>query len=83
MACCGGMGGMMGGGGWIMYLWFIIPLLIFVALVIGGVLVIRALWKRADNPRQKQNAVDLLRDRYARGEINSEEFDERRRVLDS
>ena len=76
------MGGMMGGGGWMMYLWFIIPLLIFVALVIGGILVVRALWKRADNSGPKQSAVDLLRDRYARGEIDTDEFDERRRVLD-
>lgn len=76
------MGGMMRAGGWMMYLWSVITLLIFAALIIGGVLMVRAIWKRADKPAQKQRAVDVLRDRYARGEIDSEEFDERRRVLD-
>ncbi|AFM41191.1 putative membrane protein (DUF2078) [Desulfosporosinus acidiphilus SJ4] len=29
-----------------------------------------------------QNALDILRERYARGEINSEEFNERKKILE-
>lgn len=32
---------------------------------------------------QKKNAVEILKERFARGEIDSAEFNERKRVLES
>jgi putative membrane protein len=34
------------------------------------------------HPRHGGGAIDILRERYARGEINQAEFEERRRLLE-
>lgn len=80
---------MMGwGGGW--YGMILGPL--FMILVLAGSIVVAALlirwiggsWQGTQPPSHMpsgRTALDILKERYARGEIDKEEFDERRRVL--
>jgi len=77
--CCGG-------GVWIMTLWIVL----LVAIVTGAILLVRGLWNRGgpDDARSGQaaprgDALAILEERYARGEIDDEEFEERRRNLSS
>jgi putative membrane protein len=77
------MDGMMGGGMWSWLLWTALFLVVVAAIVIGSVFITRALWRRGDSAeRPKDNAaLDILKERYARGEIDRDEFEERRRAL--
>jgi putative membrane protein len=72
--CCGA------GGVW-MFVW----LLVLGALVVAAVIVLRALWGRGSGSGGSWTRVDqalrILEERYARGEIDREEFEERRRTL--
>jgi len=81
MRCCGGgMGGWM--GGWM----FLASLVFLILLILSGVLV-WALIKREGNPARRSSrvpeALDILEQRYARGEIDLQEFEERRQALRS
>ena len=60
-------------------------MLVFWVLVIGGiVLVLRAWWQPPTRPGQSSDtALEILRERYARGEISREQFEEMRRDLGS
>lgn len=73
--CCGA-------GGW----WMVVWLLLLAASVVAAVLVFRALWGRGrgwgePRTRDEGHALQILEERYARGEIDNEEFEERRRTL--
>lgn len=71
-------GGMMGGPGMIggmMFLWPVLVVAIILVLVSG-------LGDRAETGGRDQ-AMTILRDRYGRGELSEEEFEERRRRLRS
>jgi putative membrane protein len=76
---------MWGAGGW--YGMIFGPLLML--LVIGLVIVLALRWAggpwqgsaRAHPPSSGRNAIDILKERFARGEIDKNEFEERRRVL--
>jgi putative membrane protein len=72
----GMMGGMMGGGMMgPMLLW---TLLLVALLGIGLVLIVRVLRSGTSGAG---NAVHILQERFARGEIDREEFEERRSLL--
>lgn len=83
-----GMGpGMMGWGmgygmGW---LWMIIMIVFWIAVIIGIFLLIRWLilsTKTTSSHRsQEESALDILKKRYARGEIDKEEFEQRKKDL--
>lgn len=70
--------GWMGGGGWfgfaIMLLWTVLLAALIVALVYW-------LRKGMRDATEKDEAMKTLRERYARGEIDEEEFRSRRRHL--
>ena len=78
-------GGSMWGGG------IFGPLLmIFYIALLVGVIVILVRWLSGASfggilpaPPAANNALDILKERFARGEIDKEEFDERRRALES
>jgi len=80
---------MMWGEGW--YGWFFGPLmmLFFLAIAVAVVvLIVRWLGGTTHGgsampaaPARK-HAVDILKDRFARGEIDKEEFEEKRRILE-
>lgn len=64
--------GMMWGGGWMLLFWaVVIALAVFVFRRYGRT-------SGANRP----DALDILRERYARGEIDDAEFEARRRVLE-
>lgn len=64
------------GGGLMMILW-----LVLIAVIIYWI--IRAANRNANQPplQQSESAMDILKKRYARGEISKEEFNERKRDL--
>lgn len=78
---------MMWGGAYGMLLGPVFMVLLLVALIGGVALVAR--WggpARRDeppsrHPAQGRDPLDILKERFARGEIDREEFEERRRVL--
>ena len=51
-----------------------------VALIVGGVLLVKWLMGPG-GVGQEDSAFDILKKRYARGEINKQEFEERKRDL--
>lgn len=75
----------MWGDGWgtAAYGWLALMHLLWWAIVIIGIvgLVRWSLGSRRGKPGSENTAMDILRERYARGEIGREEFEERKRVL--
>lgn len=79
----GMMDGMMDGGsmwGWL--LWSILFLIFLAAVVVGSIFAVRSLWRRGGVESSSGRALEILRERFARGEIDREEFEERRRMLE-
>lgn len=69
-------------------LWWIMPviMIVFWGLIIWGIvyLILRAGYPRGsnnDSSTLKETALEILKSRYARGEINKEEFEEKKRYL--
>ena len=75
----------MWGDGWgnFAYGWFALVHLLWWAVVVIGIigLVRWSLGSRRGRAGAADAALDILRERYARGEISREEFEERKRVL--
>jgi len=69
------MGPMMG------WAWLLFWLLLLAVLVVGVVYVVRSLSDHAGRPAS--SALQILEERFARGEIDGDEFEERRRALES
>lgn len=72
-ACAIGIGSMT----WMMLL----PALFLAALVVGGIVLARRLWNAESHSRRGDSARRILEQRYARGEIDRDEFEERREHL--
>ena len=69
-----GHGGWMFGGGFAMLLWWLLP----VALV---VLAVMYFGRHAPSGDAGKTALDILNERYARGEIGKEEFEQKKRDI--
>ena len=69
------MGGFFGGG----FIWMIFIFIFVIALIIGVILLIVWLVKRASYPGETSvktsNALDILKQRYAKGEITRKEYE--------
>ena len=73
------MNGMMGCGAAA-----VVWLLFAALLVVGIVVLVRALTERGvGSGRSGSSALEILEERFARGEIDRDEFEERRRALRS
>lgn len=72
------MMGWRGGGGTMLF--GPVLLIVLLALVVTAVVLTVRRGRAADNP-PRQTPLDILRERFARSEIDKDEFEERRRVL--
>jgi putative membrane protein len=79
---------MMGGGGWYgMIFGPVFMILVLAAVIAVVILLVRWLggpWYGAQPPYLAppgRTPLDILKERFARGEIDNDEFEERRRVL--
>ncbi len=78
----GMMGGMMGGYGFAFHPLGWIGMLAFWALIIGGgALLVIWLVRNSNKPAGGEAVLDILKTRYARGEITKEQFDALRKDL--
>lgn len=66
-------GGSMVGGGFWMVLWWVL-------IILGVVALVRWI-SRTDSPRQDHAALDIVKERFARGEIDQQEFQKKMREL--
>lgn len=81
-----GMGpGMMEGGYGMGWIWTIIMFAFWIAVIVGVIFLIRwlAITMRTggQSARSEDSALEILKRRYARGEINKEEFEEKKKDL--
>ena len=77
----GPMGGVSGwGGGWA---WFgVLHMLLWWVFVVLGIFVLfKSLGRLPDTGSRADRALGILRERYARGEISREEFEQRKHDL--
>lgn len=59
-----------------------LPVVVLAVLAVAGVLIVRTLWHRAGSTEpEASRALSLLEERFARGEIDQDEFTTRRRHL--
>ena len=79
---------MMWGGGWYGMIFGPLLMIVVLAVVIAvAVLIVRSLggpWYGAAPPHYPppgRSPLDILKERFARGEIDKDEFEDRRRVL--
>ena len=78
----GSMDGMMGGGMGSWFLWSVLFLLVLAAVAIASVFLIRGAWRKGQaGGTSGDRALAILQERYARGEIDRDEFNEKREHL--
>lgn len=72
-----------GFGGIFMIIFWVLIIWAIVALIRGGSG--HGFWCGHDHDKHKQNdsSLDILKERYAKGEINKEEFEQKRKDLSS
>lgn len=74
------------GGGWWMFLGPLWMIIVIGLLIAGIVLLVRWLGGGpvvgGHGPAASGRALDILKERFARGEIDEEEFEKRRRLLE-
>ncbi len=67
--------GMMSGG------YGILGLIFWILVIIGLALLIKYLWESSGAKREQESALEILKKKYARGEISKEEFEEKKKDL--
>lgn len=73
---------MWGGGWWAMIFGPVMMIAVVAAIIVVTVLIVRWLGGAAPGGGPAaRTPLDILKERYARGEIEKEEFEERRRLL--
>ncbi|MBU4220414.1 MAG: SHOCT domain-containing protein [Euryarchaeota archaeon] len=59
----------------------ILWLIFWILIIIGLVLLIKYLWEGSGARMEQESALEILKKKYARGEINKEEFEEKKKDL--
>ena len=59
----------------------ILGLIFSILVIIGLVLLIKYLWESGGGKREQESVLEIIKKRYARGEINKEEFEEKKKDL--
>lgn len=62
------------GGGFFMIIFWIL-------VIVGIVLLIKLVWEGPKNISGSETALDILKKRYAKGEISKEEFEEKKKDI--
>ena len=76
--------GMMSGWGWFGPFHFIIPLLFWGLIITAVVMFVRYAFGWGDHPlrmERRSSGLEVLEERYARGEINRDEYQEKKRDI--
>ena len=76
-----GFGNMMGDWGGFGILGWLSMLLLWLLLILGVVALIRYLGRSGKRSDEGKSPLDILRERYARGEIGKKEFEEMKKDL--
>lgn len=63
-------------GGWMIIVWVVI-----IALIVWGVIALVKRSSFSSDIQQKQDPLDTAKERYAKGEISKEEFEEIKKIL--
>lgn len=73
-----------GGAGWMMGLGWIFMVLVWALIVVGIIALIRWLGITSSNrsEAQQKTPLQIIQERYARGEIEREEYEQKRRDLE-
>lgn len=61
-------------------IFMLVPLVVLIAVVVIAARWFGSPWRAGDRPPER-TPLDVLKERFARGEIDKEEYEERRRVL--
>lgn len=72
--------GMMDGYGMSSGMW-ILGAIFWILILVGLVLLIKYLWEGSGVKGAQESALEILKKRYAKGEINKEEFEEKKKDL--
>jgi putative membrane protein len=59
----------------------IFMILFWILVVLGIVYLVKLLMGGSKNEKESETALDILKKRYARGEISREEFDEKKKDI--
>ena len=70
-------------GGWWGLLMMLLAMILFWGLVIGGVVLVARSFLSLGREKKTPEALEILKQRYARGEIEKAEFEEKKKDLTS